>query len=175
MAFKIKGGRLCRDDLDALFQEYYPRIFNYLYYRTLNRALSEDLVSQTMLNVVRRYETFDADKGNLDQWVFSIARNAFFSYLRQHKEETDIDAIPEGLVAYDDEGLDALDDEGDQVRRLLSELTDEERELVYLKFWEELSNKEIAARLDMNASTVSTRLWRATEKMRRAAERKDRS
>ena len=168
MAFNIKGNRLTREDLDALFQEYYPRIFNYLYYRTLNRALSEDLVSQTMLNVVRRYETFDAERGNLDQWIFSIARNAFFSYLRTHKEETDIDAIPEGLVAYDDDGLDALDDEGERVRSLLAVLTDEERELVYLKYWEELSNKEIAQRLELNASTVSTKLWRATEKMRRA-------
>ena len=166
MSLELTGRRLTRDDLDELFEEYYPRLFNYLYYRTLNRAVSEDLVSQAMLNIVRRFESFDPERGNLDQWVFSITRNAFFSYLRQHKEETDIDAIPESIVAYEDDALETNMDEGQLVQSLLAQLTDEERELVFLKYWEELSNKEIASRLGMNASTVSTKLWRATEKMR---------
>ena len=166
MSLELTGRRLTRDDLDELFEEYYPRLFNYLYYRTLNRAVSEDLVSQAMLNIVRRFESFDPERGNLDQWVFSITRNAFYSYLRQHKEETDIDTIPESIVSYEDDALESDMDEGRLVQSLLAQLTDEERELVYLKYWEELSNKEIATRLDMNASTVSTKLWRATEKMR---------
>ena len=70
------------------------------------------------------------------------------------------------MLAYEDE--DALDDKGAMVRDLLKVLTDEERELVYLKYWEELSNKEIAQRLDLNASTVSTQLWRANQKMKNA-------
>ena len=167
MAFAPKGDRLTRDDLSGLFNEYYSRLFNYLYYRTLNRAVSEDLVSQVMLNIVRHYESYDGSKGNLDQWVFRIARNTFFSYLRQHKEETDIETVPQNFVAYDDEGLDTIGDEGIQIREYLKVLDDDERELVYLKYWEELSNKEIGARLNMNPSTVSTKLWRATEKMRK--------
>ena len=70
------------------------------------------------------------------------------------------------MLAYEDE--DALDDKGEMVRGLLEVLTDDERELVYLKYWEELSNKEIAERLGLNPSTVSTHLWRANNKMRKA-------
>ena len=163
---RAKGGRLTRDDLDGLFNEYYPRIFNYLYYRTLDRALSDDLVSTVMLNVVRKYETFDPERGNLDAWVFRIARNTLFSHFRKSKAEVDIDAVPQSVLAYEDE--DALDDKGEMVRGLLEVLTDDERELVYLKYWEELSNKEIAERLGLNPSTVSTHLWRANNKMRKA-------
>ena len=52
MSFRLKGDRLTRDDLDGLFNEYYQRIFNYLYYRTLDAALADDLVGTVMLNVV---------------------------------------------------------------------------------------------------------------------------
>lgn len=167
MAFAIRGDNLTREDLDGLFTEYYPRLFNYLYYRTLNRAVADDLVSTVMVNIVRHFDTFDARKGNLDAWVFRVARNALFSYLRQQRETTDLDAVPESVVAYTDDEPD-LDDRGAMVRKLLEGLTDEERELIYLKYWEELSNKEIGGRLGMNASTVSTKLWRATKKMRAA-------
>lgn len=166
MRFKAKSGRLTRDDLDGLFNEYYPRIFNYLYYRTLDRALSDDLVGTVMLNVVRKYETFDPERGNLDAWIFRIARNTLFSHFRKSKIEVDLDAVPQMTLSYEDE--DALDDKGEMVRGLLEVLTDDERELVYLKYWEELSNKEIAERLGLNPSTVSTNLWRANNKMRKA-------
>lgn len=166
MGFKIKGDRLTRDDLDGLFNEYYPRIFNYLYYRTLDRALSDDLVGTVMLNVVRKYSTFDPKRGNLDAWIFRIARNTLFSHYRKSKVEVDIDAVPQQVLSYEDE--DALDDKGALVRDLLKVLTDDERELIYLKYWEELSNKEIAQRLDLNPSTVSTHLWRANQKMKKA-------
>ena len=167
MSFSVKGDHLTRDDLDGLFNEYYPRLFNYVYYRTLNRAVADDVTSTAMLNIVRAFDTFDARKGNLDGWVYRITRNALYSYMRQSRETADIDGIPESLVAYTDDGFD-LDDHGKLVRGLLELLSGEERELVYLKYWEELSNKEIGERLGLNASTVSTKLWRATNKMRGA-------
>lgn len=169
MARTKRQDKLTREGLDALFEEFYPRLFNYMYYRTLNRAISDDLVGDTMVNIVRAYETFDASKGNLEAWVFRIARNTLFSFFRKNKETTDIDSIPESFVAYEEEP--ELEDSGDQVRKMLALLNDEERELVFLKYWEELSNKEIGERLGMNASTVSTKLWRATSKMRAGAEK----
>ena len=161
-----RASKLTRDDLTGLFEEYYPRVFNYLYYRTLNRAVSDDLVSTVMLNVVRSYESFDPTKGNLESWIFRIARNALFSYYRQHKDSVDVDAVSPEVLSYTDDE-DVLDEQGAMVRKALETLTEEERQLVYLKYWEELSNKEIAARLDLNPSTVSTQLWRANQKMKK--------
>ena len=162
-----RAGKLTRDDLSNIFEEYYPRVFNYLYYRTLNRAVSDDLVSTVMLNVVRSYESFDPAKGKLEAWIFRIARNALFSYYRQGKDDVDIDAVSPEVVSYTDDE-DVLDEQGAMVRKALETLSEEERELVYLKYWEELSNKEIAERLDLNPSTVSTQIWRANQKMRQS-------
>ncbi|MBO7674969.1 MAG: sigma-70 family RNA polymerase sigma factor [Atopobiaceae bacterium] len=166
MGFSIKGDKLTKRDLDGLFNEYYPRVYNYIYYRTLNAALADDMVGNVMLNIVKAHGSFDATKGNLDAWVFRIARNALFSHFRKTRDVVDVDSVSETVFSYEDE-QDDLDERGNMVRDMLKVLNDEERELVYLKFWEELSNKEIAARMGMNASTVSTKLWRANEKMRK--------
>ena len=168
MSFSVKGDHLTRDDLDGLFNEYYPRLFNYVYYRTLNRAVADDVTSTAMLNIVRAFDTFDARKGNLDGWVYRITRNALYSYMRQSRETADIDGIPESLVAYTDDGFD-LDDHGKLVRGLLELLSDEERELVYLRYWLELSATEIADVTGLNPSTIRTRLHRAIGRMRNAA------
>ena len=167
MSFRMKGNKLTRDNLDGFFNEYYPRVFNYLYYRTLNRALSDDLVGDVMLKIVRNHESFDATKGNLDAWVFRIARNELFSYFRKKRDTVDIDSVSDAAFAETDDP-DGLEEQGIMVQAALKALTDDERELVYLKHWEQLSNKEIAERMGTNPSTVSTHLWRANEKMRKA-------
>ena len=166
MGFSIKGNRIRRRDLDGLFNEYYPRIFNYVYYRTLNSSLADELTSDVMVKVVQSYRTFDASRGNLDAWMFRIARNTLFSHYRSSRTTVDLDAVNPSVFSYTED--DQLDERGETVRELLEVLTDEERELIYLKYWEELSNKEIAERLDLNPSTVSTHLWRANNKMRDA-------
>lgn len=166
MGFSIRGNRIRRRDLDGLFNEYYSRIFNFIYYKTINSSLADELTSDVMVKVVQSYKTFDGTRGNLDAWMFRIARNTLFSYFRSSRNNVDLDAVNPAVLSYTED--DQLDETGETVRDLLKILTEEERELVYLKYWEELSNKEIAERLDLNPSTVSTHLWRANNKMRDA-------
>lgn len=161
------GKRLTRKDLDAIFEEYYPKLFNYVYYRTLNRDLADDITASAMLKLVRSYESFDSERGEFGAWIYRIARNELYSYYRRQRDEADLDSVPESLVACTDD-YGNLDDKGAMVRAALEALNEEERELVYLKYWEELPNKEIAQRMGMNSSTISTKLWRATDKMRKA-------
>lgn len=160
--------RLSRDDLGDFFDEYYQRVFNYAYYKTLNYDTADEVTSDVFFHIARSYASFDPSRGSLDDWVFRIARNSLYSYFRRQRETVDLDAVSEGVMAVDQDFGDPLDDQGSAVRDMLAMLDEDERELVYLKFWEELPNKEIAARLDMNASTVSTRLSRALAKIRRA-------
>ena len=63
-----------------------------------------------------------------------------------------------------------LDDRQERVAKLLANLSPEDRELVYLKYYQGKKNVEIAQLLDMNPSTVATRLRRALQAMRAHAE-----
>ena len=161
---------LRKEDLGWFFDEYYARLYNYVYYKTLNFSVAEDIVSEVMVRVANSYASFDPTKGSLDNWAFRIARNTLFSYFRARKEIVSIDAVAESSasITIEDEVADPLDDRGKMVRDALALLTEEEREIVYLRFWEELSNKEIGERLSMNPSTISTKLSRAIAKIRKA-------
>ncbi len=159
---------LRRSDLGDFFDEYYSRIFNYAYYKTLDYATADEVTSDVFYHVARSYATFDPQRGTLDNWVFRIARNSLYSFFRKQRDTVSIDAVAEAAVSYEQTFDDPLEDQGKMVREMLAMLDDNDREIIYLKFWEELSNKEIAQRLGMNASTVSTRVNRATTRIRKS-------
>lgn len=159
---------LRRSDLGDFFDEYYTRVFNYAYYKTLDYATADEVTSDVFYHVARSYATFDPQRGTLDNWVFRIARNSLYSFFRKQRDTVDLDAVAEGVVSYEQTFDDPLEDREQLVRSMLSLLDDGDREIIYLKFWEELSNKEIAQQLGMNASTVSTRVNRAAMKIRKS-------
>ena len=157
--------RLSDDALTRLYTLYYPKIYNHVYYRILEREQTEDLVSDIFVKVVRGYPGFDPKKASFSTWVFHITHNTLIDYYRSNRNTVPLDQenVPEPSCEDEYRGL---DDHARQVRQLLVYLDDEERELIYLKYHEEKTNSEISALLDMNPSTVSTKLSRALAKMR---------
>ncbi len=164
----VKDEGLTKENLDWYFNEYYSRIYNYVFYRTMDRTLAEDVTSDVMYRVARSYASFDPNKGTLDSWTFRIARNLLFSAYRSRKNDVDIDNVAEGAFAEDFDEGDPLDERAELVKAILSNLDEDEREMIYLKFWEQLPNKVIAQRLNMNPSTLSTKLSRALARVRKA-------
>jgi RNA polymerase sigma-70 factor (ECF subfamily) len=157
------------EDVERLYRDQFRPVYNYLYFRLLNHATAEDLLADVFVRVVRARETFDPAKATPEAWLWRIARNRLFDHFRSMRKVDDIEQVSEARFAVTD-NYDGLDDTAQQARQLLAVLSPEDRELVYLRYWQEMPNKQIAELLDLNASTVSTRLSRAMAKMRKAAE-----
>lgn len=147
-----------------LYEESFSLVYNYLYARTFDAYLAEDVAAEAFTLAWRSFYKYDPSRAKFSTWVITIARNALSSHFRLVRDATSVDDIPEGVFATND------DDEmarKDQVRTLLGVLSEEERELVYLRYWQEMSPAEIGELVEMNPSTVRTRLHRAMERMRR--------
>lgn len=157
---------LSKEEVEQLYREQFRSVFNYLYFRVLDRQVAEDLTADVFVRIMRSRETFDPSKATPVNWLFRIARNRLYDYFRTNRPTDDIETAPAAKFAVVDE-YGGLDDKAATARALLTVLTDEERELVFMKFWNEMSNKEIAEALNMNASTVSTKVSRAVAKMRK--------
>lgn len=159
-------------DRNASFEHYYREsyslVYNYVLRRTSNREVAEDVVSEAFLRAARFYERFDPTRAKFSTWVISIARNCISDYFDREVATAPIDEVPEGVFAQEDTQADHLDDLA-MLQKLLAKLDDEEKELIYLKYYEGKRNTEIAEVLGMNASTVSTKLSRAIAKMREAS------
>ncbi|MBR3159674.1 MAG: RNA polymerase sigma factor [Atopobiaceae bacterium] len=155
------------------YHESYKRVYAYVYTLTMSHDETEDVVSEAFLKAAKAFDRFDDSKASFSTWVCTIARNVAYSRMRTRKRrdvwtESELDTDLSTIAAPEEEP--GYEEDASQVaEKLLALLNDEERELVYLKFYQELSNKEIAVQLGMNASTVGTKLSRAVAKMRKAS------
>ena len=59
-----------RRALEEIYEEFFPRIYNYIYYRLLHREETEDLVSRIFLRVAEHLQEYDPKKAKLDTWIF---------------------------------------------------------------------------------------------------------
>ncbi|MBQ3340022.1 MAG: sigma-70 family RNA polymerase sigma factor [Atopobiaceae bacterium] len=167
----IRRNRLSERDLEKreftrLYQESYSVVYNYVRYRMASDE-AEDIVSEAFMLAARSFRSFDPSRAKFSTWVIKIAINCMNTYYRREHPTVDVDDIAPILVSEGSEE-DAVDDR-ELVDRLLGVLDDDERELVILKYREDMRNVDIAEQLGMNASTVSTLLSRAVAKMRAAA------
>ena len=157
-------------DFTELYNECYPRVYNYVYFRLLNKSETEDVVAETFTRAYAAFDRFDPSRASFTTWVFTIAHNCLVSLYRSRRPSTGLDDIPENALCENDE-YPGLDDSAKQVRELLKCLSDEDRQIVFLKYHEEMRNSQIAELLGMNPSTVSTKLARALKKMLDASQK----
>ncbi len=153
---------------EEMYHEYFPKIYNYIFYRILSREDTEDIVSEVFFKVARNRHSFDASKASFNTWIYNIAGNALIDYYRRKKHTH---------VSYEDADAALLVDVSAQLQqisserrreifRLLATLKERERLIIFYRFFEEHSNRQIAEMLDMNESTVATVLSRALKKLR---------
>lgn len=161
--------------LDSLIEQHQHRLFRYLVHLTADRQLAEDFFQETWVRVLERGHQYDG-KWKFEAWLFAIARNLVLDWHRRKKPQS-LDA----LTAADDSAFDVKDEHSatplqevlsserhSGVHATLGKLPAVYREVLLLRFQEELQLEEIAAVLATPLSTVKSRLYRGLEAMRTA-------
>lgn len=134
-----------------------------------DEADAEDVVAEAFYKPARAFGRFDSTRAKFSTWVVTIARNCMISHYRKERPAVCLDELPELVDAKS--GDQETVENRDLALRLLGVLDYEERELVLMKYREDMSNVRIAAELGMNPSTVATKVSRALAKMRNCAEK----
>ena len=155
------------DLLEQLIAKYEYRLFRYLLCLTSNRAVAEDLFQETWMRVLDRGHQY-RDGSSFDAWLFSIARHLVIDLQRRKKTET-LDDVTESTMT--SPGVSALDEvfrkeREAEVQDALGRLPAIHREVLLLRFQEDLALPEIAAVTELPLSTVKSRLYRALESLR---------
>ena len=176
---KILSRGLTRRDpdlLDRLIEQYQNRLYRYLLFLTGNPALAEDLFQETWIRVMERGHQYNA-KCKFESWLFAIARNLVIDASRRKKMASLEDlGNPESEQPYDppdDQAVSALQllvaRENEQAIQVsLLNIAPYYREVLLLRFHEELSLEEIAEVLSTPISTVKSRLYRGLTAMKSA-------
>jgi RNA polymerase sigma-70 factor, ECF subfamily len=156
-----------RGAFGLLFRHFAPRIKSFLMRGGTSEALAEDVTQETMATIWRKAEQFDPGKASASTWIFTIARNKRIDRIRRERrpepDPNDPSFAPSPTVPPDRE-VSALQD-AVAVRHALGELSDEQREVVMLSFYEDASHSVIADRLKLPLGTVKSRLRLALKKL----------
>lgn len=166
-----------REWLEEVFETYYDKVYSFLYSRTGNTAVAEDLASQTFVKIAENYKTYRSDKGAVSTWVFTIALNEMRDNIRRRKQNETVvlDDLPE-LTDGEDIETEVLKKEAEkELLLILSQLNEQQRNTITLKYYGGLTNREIACVSGISESNVSTILNRAIKKMKILVEKCDKN
>ncbi len=154
--------------LDELILQYQHRLLRYLLYLTGNREVAEDLFQETWMRVLMRGAQFNGN-ARFDTWLFTIARNLVIDLRRRRSMasleemcDTGDEERPFEVASQDKTPFDHLAtlESGQLVADALLTLDPLHREVLVLRFHEEMSLEEIARMTRAPLSTVKSRLYR---------------
>ncbi len=149
---------------NELIAMYYPEILRYCVWHAPDKNMAEDAVQETFLKAIRYFDHY-VSVGKLRAFLYKIAANTCKDLYRK-KSLTDV-PIEEVQVefSYMEYGYQAIESDL-QIHTLVSELSEELREVVLLRFGQELTLKEIADVLDQPLRTIQSRLRRALKQIK---------
>lgn len=178
VAAYIKGDNQA---FDILLKRHQSRVFNYIYSVVKNRDVADDLFQETFVKAIMtlkqgRY----AENGKFSAWISRIAHNLIIDYYRQEKSENLVSTTS------DEDSMDILNrkdlcedniedfmiDEQIQadVRRIIRVLPENQREVLEMRYYKDMSFKEIAEATNVSINTALGRMRYAIINMRRIAE-----
>ncbi len=172
--------KLRRNDPEALqaaILRYQHRLYRYLLRVVEDSAAAEDLFQQTWIRVIENIRRYDA-KRSFEAWLFVLAHNLAIDYLRRRHPESLDEIAPSGesrmteLAGTDPDALEqALEwERAGIVAAAMRRLPSIHREVLTLRFEEDLKLEQIAEIAHIPLSTVKSRLQRALQNLRRCLE-----
>lgn len=152
----------------------YGRLLYSIILRAVNdSATAEDITQETFLRVWNRIGSFDEEKGNLEGWLVTVARNRAFDYLRSVRGTPEISSISftdlerSALFSSDEDQSGRLA-AAEAIRNALNGLNREQREVIELTHFEGMTQTEIAGRLNKPLGTVKGLVRSALKSLRSA-------
>lgn len=153
---------------DRLYRSSRDDVYAYVASLLRDEPAAEEVTAAAFERAYRKRNRFDPERGEPRAWLFGIARNAALDELRRRGRQAELTAEPA-----DQQGFGAAEGAEHSERRLtvaaaLERLEPRERELIALKFFAGLENREIAGVLGVSESNAGTKLHRAMTKLREA-------
>ncbi|MDO8462687.1 MAG: sigma-70 family RNA polymerase sigma factor [bacterium] len=145
----------------ALWDSYTPKLYGYLMNAVHDRTLADDLLQQTWMKAIATIDRYEERGHGFGAYLFTIARNECRQHWRKSGREVDLERA-EHLPAPTTTPDDAL-----EVERILAYLSDDDRELLRLRYIADLAVQDIARVLGISVTATSVRIHRTLKRARK--------
>ena len=151
-----------------LIQRYSNRCYAYFYRLTGRADLSDELLSDLFIRLVRKIGSFKS--GSFEKWIFTVASNIFRDYLRRHYRQKRLLAEKADLLLNDQNVPKQTPEIFHKLHIALEKLEPEVAELITLRYFSQLSFKELSEMRDEPIGTTLSKVHRGIKKLREIME-----
>ncbi len=163
--------RAVRRDPEAfgeLYDRHVVRVYRHIYYLVGSPAEAEDLTAQTFLQAWEAIERYQIRGAPFVSWLLRIAHNLAVSYLRSKRERAQLhDGIVDEGTRRDPEAVAEQKADEERVREAILGLRDEQRQVIILRFVEDLEYPEVAQIIGKSVAAIRVIQHRALNALRR--------
>ncbi|OGE81932.1 MAG: hypothetical protein A3H72_03795 [Candidatus Doudnabacteria bacterium RIFCSPLOWO2_02_FULL_48_8] len=155
-----------RDAFGLIFEEYSHKIYKFIFLRVRHREVSEDILSDTFIKAWIKLSQITSQKA-LVSWLYRVASNNIIDYYRLRKETATLEEI-ENLIEDSYNPVKETDLSLDQKRmlELMRHLPKEQAQVIQYRFFEDLTNAEIAHIMDKTEGAVRVVQHRAINNLK---------
>ena len=168
---------------DALLHRYESKVFTYIAYSVRNEELAQDLFQECFIKIITKLQGGQyTENGKFASWVMRIAHNLIIDYHRQNQtrteisnDEVEVDLFNNASLAVDENREKEMIDQQllADVKSLIKLLPESQREGGLMRYYDELSFKEIAEKTGVSINTALGRMRYALINLRRLADKYD--
>jgi RNA polymerase sigma factor (sigma-70 family) len=162
-------------DFEEAFRDHFPSVYRFIA-RRVGTDLAEDLAAEVFATAYRRRDAFEPDRGSVRSWLYGIATNIVRGHWRDEQQLLELDARVASDSLMPSRGSVQFADAADErviaaslaprIAGALAALNREQRDVLLLHAWADLSHEEIAAALGIAQGTARSRLSRARAALR---------
>lgn len=166
-------------EITKIYEENADKIYRYFYFHVYNKEIAQDLTSTLFHKFIKNLEKYDETKAQPLTWLFTIARNVLVDYFRSSdakrrkneiyigkQDDNDItDVIPDGNKSMEENVQ--IDRNKRLLMKEIAKLKQEEQDLIYCRYFEEMAYEEIARKMNIKVNDVGVKLHRTLEKLKK--------
>lgn len=162
-----KASALDADAFEEFYREYITPIYRYFIIRTQNKSIAEDLTHTVFIKAWENKESLKDVSGVL-VWLYTIARNTQIDYWRKKKEVfmEDVSVVEDNGENPSLEDLIDIKEDINNIKEAMEDLSDEQKEVITLKFFEGFSNKEIEKIMKKSSTAIRALQYRALKEIK---------
>ena len=162
--------------LTELYEYYFPRVYQYIWKKTGDSSLADELVSDTFMRMYEHLDQFDPQRGAFSTWLFRIAQNSINkyygskSYAMTAPWDEEFDPADPHAISPEKQALSK--ERSEELRNAIQKLPQRQQQILEMTYWLEMNSNEIAEKLGSTPGSIRVSLNQARNRLREILEEK---
>lgn len=164
----VTAAKLDPKKFEPLYRKYYSPILKYLIQRSDDPEIAYDIASQVFVKAIKNLNQFEFRGVPFGSWLYRIAKSELYQQYRERQSAKTVRLDNIQITSFDEIIFDITPGEVNQTRLLycLKQLKEEQLKLIEMRFYEQMSFKEIGDELGLTENNAKVKTFRAIEKLR---------